>query len=62
MASFWDLVGASLFSFLINIPIALNYIQALNPTPVHGYTALFGVCGMLGLVLRLDLVEYLKSL
>ena len=45
--AFWNLVGAGLFGFLINPPIALYYMQGLNTTPVHGHTALFGVYGML---------------
>ncbi len=51
--AFWNLVGAGLFGFLINPPIALYYMQGLNLTPVHGHTALFGVYGMLGLGLTL---------
>ncbi len=51
--AFWNLVGAGLFGFLINPPIALFYVQGLNLTPVHGHTALFGVYGMLGLGLTL---------
>src|SRR5579875_127009 len=51
--SFWNLVGAGLFGFLINPPIALYYMQGLNTTPVHAHTALFGVYGMLGLGLML---------
>jgi nitric oxide reductase subunit B len=51
--SFWNLVGAGLFGFLINPPIALYYMQGLNLTPVHGHTALFGVYGMLGFGLML---------
>jgi nitric oxide reductase subunit B len=51
--SFWNLVGAGLFGFLINPPIALYYMQGLNTTPVHGHAALFGVYGMLGLGLML---------
>jgi len=51
--SFWNLVGAGLFGFLINPPIALYYMQGLNLTPVHGHTALFGVYGMLGIGLML---------
>jgi len=51
--AFWNLVGAGLFGFLINPPIALYYMQGLNTTPVHGHTALFGVYGMLGLGLML---------
>ncbi len=51
--AFWNLVGAGIFGFLINLPIALYYMQGLNTTPVHGHAALFGVYGLpaLGLVL-----------
>src|SRR6185503_4257852 len=51
--AFWNLVGAGLFGFMINPPIALYYMQGLNTTPVHGHTALFGLCGMLGMGLVL---------
>ena len=51
--AFWNLVGAGLFGFLINPPIALYYMQGLNTTPVHAHAALFGVYGMLGLGLML---------
>ena len=51
--AFWNLVGAGIFGFLINPPIALYYMQGLNTTPVHGHTALFGVYGMLGIGLML---------
>lgn len=50
---FWNLVGAGLFGFLINPPIALYYMQGLNTTASHGHAALFGVYGMLGLGLVL---------
>jgi nitric oxide reductase subunit B len=55
--AFWNLVGAGLFGFLINPPIALYYMQGLNTTPVHGHTALFGVYGMLGIGLMLFCVR-----
>lgn len=51
--SFWNLLGAGLFGFLINPPIALYYMQGLNTTPLHSHTALFGVYGMLGIGLML---------
>ncbi len=51
--AFWNMVGAGLFGFMINPPIALYYMQGLNTTPVHAHTALFGVYGMLGLGLML---------
>jgi nitric oxide reductase subunit B len=51
--AFWNMVGAGLFGFMINPPVALYYMQGLNTTPVHGHTALFGVYGMLGLGLML---------
>ncbi len=58
--SFWNLVGAGLFGFLINTPIALYYMQGLNLTPLHGHTALFGVYGMLGIGLMLFCLRGLK--
>ena len=58
--SFWNLVGAGLFGFLINPPIALYYMQGLNTTPVHGHTALFGVYGMLGIGLMLFVLRDLS--
>ena len=58
--SFWNLVGAGLFGFLINTPIALYYMQGLNLTPLHGHTALFGVYGMLGIGLMLFCVRGLR--
>jgi nitric oxide reductase subunit B len=51
--AFWNLVGAGLFGFMINPPIALYYMQGLNTTPVHAHGALFGVYGMLGIGLTL---------
>jgi Nitric oxide reductase large subunit len=51
--SFWNMVGAGLFGFLINPPLSLYYMQGLNLTPLHGHTALFGVYGMLGVGLVL---------
>ncbi len=51
--AFWNLVGAGLFGFMINPPIALYYMQGLNTTPVHAHAALFGVYGMLGIGLLL---------
>ncbi|MGV8953716.1 MAG: nitric-oxide reductase large subunit [Cypionkella sp.] len=50
---FWNLVGAGLFGFLINTPIALYYVQGLNTAANHAHAALFGVYGMLGLGLTL---------
>ena len=58
--AFWNLVGAGIFGFLINPPIALYYMQGLNLTPVHGHTALFGVYGMLGLGLTLFCLRVLQ--
>lgn len=51
--SFWNFLGAGIFGFIINPPIALYYMQGLNTTPVHGHAALFGVYGMLGIGLIL---------
>jgi nitric oxide reductase subunit B len=58
--SFWNLVGAGMFGFLVNTPIALYYMQGLNLTATHGHTALFGVYGMLGLGLMLFCLRGIK--
>jgi nitric oxide reductase subunit B len=57
--AFWNLVGAGMFGFLINPPIALYYLQGLNTTPVHAHTALFGVYGLLSLGLVLMILRRL---
>jgi nitric oxide reductase subunit B len=49
----WNLIGAGLFGFFINPPLALYYMQGLNTTPTHAHAALFGVYGMLGIGLTL---------
>lgn len=59
--AFWNLVGAGIFGFLINPPIALYYMQGLNTTPVHGHTALFGVYGVLGIGLMLFVLKGLAA-
>ena len=51
--AFWNLVGAGIFGFMINPPIALYYMQGLNTTAVHAHGALYGVYGTLGLGLML---------
>jgi nitric oxide reductase subunit B len=56
---FWNLLGAGIFGFMINPPIALYYMQGLNTTPVHGHAALFGVYGMLGIGLMLFCLQLL---
>jgi len=58
--AFWNLVGAGLFGFMINPPIALYYMQGLNTTPLHGHAALFGVYGMLGMGLMLFSLRALR--
>ena len=50
---FWNFIGAGIFGFAINPPIALYYVQGLNTTAVHGHAALFGVYGILGIGLIL---------
>ncbi|HVR80673.1 MAG TPA: nitric-oxide reductase large subunit [Luteimonas sp.] len=59
--SFWNLVGAGLFGFLINPPLSLYYMQGLNLTPLHGHLALFGVYGMLGIALVLFCLRGLRG-
>jgi nitric oxide reductase subunit B len=57
--SFWNFLGAGLFGFLINPPVALYYMQGLNTTALHSHTALFGVYGMLGIGLMLFVLRSL---
>jgi nitric oxide reductase subunit B len=57
--AFWNLVGAGIFGFLINPPIALYYMQGLNTTPLHAHAALFGVYGLLSLGLVLIVLRRL---
>lgn len=59
---FWNLVGAGIFGFMINPPIALYYMQGLNTTANHGHAALFGVYGMLGLGLTLYCLRGLTNI
>jgi nitric oxide reductase subunit B len=59
--AFWNLLGAGVFGFMINPPIALYYMQGLNTTPVHGHAALFGVYGMLGIGLMLFCMQLLAA-
>ena len=58
--AFWNLVGAGIFGFMINPPIALYYMQGLNTTPLHGHGALYGVYGTLGLALLLFCMRAMK--
>ncbi|MCP3987311.1 MAG: nitric-oxide reductase large subunit, partial [bacterium] len=57
---FWNLIGAGVFGFLINPPIALYYMQGLNTTPLHAHAALFGVYGLLALGLVLVVARRLE--
>lgn len=58
--AFWNLVGAGIFGFMINPPIALYYMQGLNTTAVHGHGALYGVYGTLGLALMLFVLRVIQ--
>jgi nitric oxide reductase subunit B len=60
--AFWNMVGAGLFGFMINPPIALYFMQGLNTTPLHGHAALFGVYGMLGIGLMLVCLRAMEPL
>lgn len=57
--SFWNLVGAGVFGFLINPPIVLYYAQGIDTTPIHSHGALFGVYGMLAISLMLFSVRHI---
>lgn len=58
--AFWNMLGAGVFGFMINPPVALYYIQGLNTTPTHAHAALFGVYGFLALGFTLLILRYLR--
>ena len=58
--AFWNMLGAGVFGFMINTPIALFFIQGLNTTPVHAHAALFGVYGFLALGFTLLVLRYIR--
>lgn len=58
--AFWNMLGAGVFGFMINPPIALYYIQGLNTTPTHAHAALFGVYGFLALGFCLLVLRYIR--
>ena len=58
--AFWNMLGAGVFGFMINPPMALYYIQGLNTTPVHAHAALFGVYGFLALGFTLLVLRYIR--
>lgn len=58
--AFWNMLGAGVFGFMINPPVALYYIQGLNTTPVHAHAALFGVYGFLALGFTLLVLRYIR--
>ncbi len=52
-SSVWNFVGASIFGFIINLPIINYYEHSTYLTSNHAHTALFGVYGMLAIALIL---------
>ena len=58
--AFWNMLGAGVFGFLINPPIALFYIHGLNTTPLHAHAALFGVYGFLALGFGLLILRHIR--
>ncbi|GAA0348628.1 nitric-oxide reductase large subunit [Bowmanella denitrificans] len=58
--SFWNMLGAGVFGFMINPPVALYYIQGLNTTATHAHAALFGVYGFLALGFALLVLRYIR--
>ena len=58
--AFWNMLGAGVFGFMINTPIALFYLQGLNTTAVHSHAALFGVYGFLSIGFVLLVLRYIR--
>ena len=59
--AFWNMLGAGVFGFMINTPVALFYLQGLNTTAVHAHSALFGVYGFLAIGFTLLVLRYIRS-
>ncbi|MGQ0553144.1 MAG: nitric-oxide reductase large subunit [Planctomycetota bacterium] len=55
--AFWNLIGAGVFGFLINLPIVNYYEHGSFLTANHGHAALMGVFGMLAIGLALYCVR-----
>jgi nitric oxide reductase subunit B len=51
--AFWNLFGAGLLGFLINLPIVSYFQHGSWLTPTHGHGAMMGVYGMLAIALVL---------
>lgn len=58
--AFWNMLGAGVFGFMINTPIALFFLQGLNTTAVHAHAALFGVYGFLAIGFVLLVLRYIR--
>lgn len=58
--AFWNMLGAGVFGFMINTPLALFYLQGLNTTAVHAHAALFGVYGFLAIGFVLLVLRYIR--
>ncbi|MCE9595022.1 MAG: cbb3-type cytochrome c oxidase subunit I [Planctomycetes bacterium] len=55
--AFWNLVGAGVFGFLINLPAVSYFEHGSFLTANHGHTATMGVFGMLAIALALYCVR-----
>ncbi|MFZ5817344.1 MAG: nitric-oxide reductase large subunit [Bacillota bacterium] len=51
--AFWNLFGAGVLGFLINLPVVSYFQHGSWLTPTHGHGALMGVYGMLAIALLL---------
>src|SRR3546814_17376456 len=58
--AFWNMLGAGVFGFMINTPLALFYLQGLNTTAVPAHAALFGVYAFLALGFTLLVLHYIR--
>lgn len=59
--AFWNLIGAGVFGFLINLPAVSYYEHGSFLTANHGHTATMGVFGMLAIALALYCVRNVAS-
>jgi nitric oxide reductase subunit B len=57
----WNVVGAGVFGFLINLPIVSYYEVGTILTPNHGHAAMMGVLGMLAVGLLVFAIRQVLS-
>jgi nitric oxide reductase subunit B len=60
-AAFWNVVGAGLLGFLINLPVVNYYEHGTFLTATHGHGALMGVYGFLAIAVMLFAMRHIVA-